>query len=64
MAEKEARQHEYRQEYEQLKSQVRSDPNFKNESPEKVDMVVAMLVIKNNIAQNNSKHQLQRVAEV
>ena len=27
-------------------------------------MVVAMLVIKNNIAQNNSKNQLQRVAEV
>ena len=64
MAEKEARQQEYRKEYEQLKSQVRSDPNFKNESPEKIDMVVAMLVIKNNIAQNNSKNQLQRVAEV
>ena len=64
LAEKEARQQEYRQEYQQLKSQVRSDPNFKNESPEKVDMVVAMLVIKNNIAQNNSKNQLQRVAEV
>ncbi len=64
LAEKEVRQQGYRQEYEQLRSQVCSDPNFKNESPEKVDMVVAMLVIKNDIAQNNSKNSLHRVAEV
>ena len=61
LAEKEAKQQGFRQEYEQLRNQVRSDPNFKNESPEKVDMVVAMLVIKN---ENNSQNQLHRVAEV
>ena len=64
LAEKEARQQSFRQEYEQLRNQVRSDPNFKNESAEKVDLVVAMLVIRNDIAQNKSSNSLHRVAEV
>ena len=51
----------FRQEYEQLRNQVRSDPNFKNESPEKVDMVVAMLVIKN---EDNPNNYFDRVTEV
>ena len=51
----------FRQEYERLRTQVRSDPNLRNESPEKVDMRIAMLVIKN---ENNSQNQLHRVAEV
>ncbi|MDJ0747179.1 MAG: hypothetical protein QNJ32_28085 [Xenococcaceae cyanobacterium MO_167.B27] len=61
LAEKEARQQVFRQEYDQLRSQVQSDPKFKNESPEKVDMVVAMFVIDN---ENNPKNRLHRVAEV
>ena len=61
LAEKEARQQGFRQEYEQLRGQVHSDPNYKNQSPEKIDMVVAMLVIKN---ENNPENQLHRVAEV
>ncbi|MDJ0534774.1 MAG: hypothetical protein QNJ70_20215 [Xenococcaceae cyanobacterium MO_207.B15] len=61
LAEKEVRQQGFRQEYEQLRSQVRSDPKFKNESPETVDMRVAMFVIDN---ENNPKNRLHRVAEV
>ena len=51
----------FRQEYEQLRSQVRANPNYRNESLETVDMGVAMLVIKN---ENNSQNQLHRVAGV
>ncbi len=61
LAEKEVIQQGFRQEYEQLRSLVRSNPNYRNESPETVDMGVAMLVIDN---ESNSKNQLHRVAEV
>ncbi len=61
LAEREAMQQGFRQEYEQLRRQVRSDPNFKNESLDKIDMRVAMLVIKNEDDPNDS---FDRVTEV
>ena len=59
LAEKESIQQGFRQEYEQLRRQVRSNPNYRNESPEKIDMRVAMLVI--NDAENSGTDSAERV---
>ena len=54
----------FRQEYERLRSQVHSEPNLYNAGIEKVDLAVAMLVIKESIEsgqQDNLRERVERV---
>ena len=54
----------FRQEYERLRSQVDSNPNHRNAEVEKVDLAIAMLVLKESAQHNQSKNLLNRVGQV
>ena len=53
-----------RQEYERLREQVHSNPNHRNAGIEKVDIAIAMLVLKESAQHNQQDNLLNRVGQV
>ncbi len=54
----------FRQEYERLRSQVHSNPNLRNAEFEKVDIAIAMLVLKESAHNGQQDNLLNRVGQV
>ena len=60
----EQKKQQFRQEYERLRDMIHADPNLSGAGIEKVDLVIAMRVIKEAVESGKSDNLLNRVGEV